>query len=58
MLHDNEYKRITDGIISMSIAISMRDYKLAELGAIEILASIQRINKWRADILTQKNANK
>jgi len=47
-------KRITDGIISMSIAIMMRDYKTAELGATEILASIQRINKWRADLLTQK----
>jgi len=54
MLHDNEYKRITDGIISMSIAIMMRDYKTAELGATEILASVQRLNKWRADLLTQK----
>ncbi len=40
-----EHKIISNAIIAMSIAISMRDYEKAEIGAREILVSIQRIRK-------------
>jgi len=38
-----EHQIIANAITAMSIAISMRDYKKAEIGAMEILASIQRL---------------
>jgi len=38
-----EHKIISNAIIAKSIAISMRDYEKAEIGAREILVSIQRI---------------
>lgn len=40
-----EHKIISNAVIAMSIAISMRNYELAERGANEILASLRRIMK-------------
>jgi len=42
-MSDREHEIITNAIIAMSIAISMRKYKQAESGAREILAAVQRL---------------
>ena len=43
MSEGREHKIISNAIIAMSIAISMRKYDKAESGAREILASVQRL---------------
>ena len=40
-----EHKIISNAVIAMSIAISMRKYESAESGAREILAAVQRLIK-------------
>ena len=42
-MNDRDHKIIADAITTMSIFISMRQYKKAESGAKDILAAVQRL---------------